>query len=162
MSEENWLEPKTCIKCGETKTRQDFPIMVKHSTVRAKLRSHCKDCDKALSKQRAELKKKYGTAPENHTCPICLRTEKELREKTEQKSLWALDHCHDTGEFRDWICHPCNRAMGGLGDDIETLKRAIKHLEKNKKPVDKSGSVGYNRALGIFFGIVNSVKGVVK
>ena len=130
--EEHWLEPKTCSKCGKDKLRKDFPVMVRHATVRPKLRAHCKECDKVLASQRRKLKQKYGDAPDNHVCPICLRNEQQLRKSTEQKSLWALDHDHQTGEFRNWICHPCNRGMGSLGDDVETLKRAIEHLEKNK------------------------------
>ena len=45
-------QEKRCIKCGETKNIEDYPIMVKHATVPPKRRAHCKDCDKKLAKQR--------------------------------------------------------------------------------------------------------------
>jgi hypothetical protein len=42
----------------------------------------------------------------------------------------ALDHCHETGKFRGWLCAACNTSIGKLGDNIEGLKRAIIYLEK--------------------------------
>ena len=123
---------KRCIKCNEVKSIEDYPIMVKHATVPPKRRAHCKECDKKLSKQRRDLKKTYGEVPEGYCCPVCLRDEQELREKTEQKSLWALDHDHETGAARGWLCHPCNRAIGTLGDDISNLARAILHLKRSE------------------------------
>jgi len=125
-------QEKRCIKCAEIKNIEDFPIMVKHATVRPKRRANCKECDKKLAKQRRDLKKTYGEVPEGYRCPVCLRGEAELREKTEQKSLWALDHDHDTGAARGWLCHPCNRAIGTLGDNISNLARAILHLKKTE------------------------------
>ena len=129
-----WRESqeKRCIKCDQIKNIEDYPIMVKHATVPPKRRAHCKECDKKLAKQRRELKKTYGEVPEGHYCPVCLRGEAELREKTEQKSLWALDHDHITGAGRGWLCHPCNRAIGALGDNIDNLARAILHLKKSE------------------------------
>jgi hypothetical protein len=43
-----------------------------------------------------------------------------------------LDHCHETGTFRGWLCGPCNRGIGQLGDNIAGLKAAIKYLERTE------------------------------
>lgn len=43
-----------------------------------------------------------------------------------------LDHCHATGKFRGWICGKCNRGLGGLGDTLEALTRAVNYLERAK------------------------------
>lgn len=43
----------------------------------------------------------------------------------------GVDHCHETGKVRQLLCHPCNSGMGLLGDNIETLQRAIAYLEKH-------------------------------
>ena len=43
-------------------------------------------------------------------------------------SAWVLDHNHITGDFRGFLCHRCNRSIGGFKDDVEILKRAIKWL----------------------------------
>lgn len=118
---------RKCSKCGHTYSQNDFPIMVKLKTSTV-YRSHCKQCDRKLNKERQKLKKIHGAAPPDHTCPICLRNERDLKEQTKLKSLWVIDHDHHNGEFRGWLCHSCNRGMGMLGDDIQRLERAIKYL----------------------------------
>jgi Recombination endonuclease VII len=47
------------------------------------------------------------------------------------KPVLVLDHCHATGEFRGWLCSPCNLSLGHLGDTIEGLQRAAKYLARN-------------------------------
>jgi Recombination endonuclease VII len=46
-----------------------------------------------------------------------------------KKSL-ALDHCHFTGVFRGWLCIRCNRAIGMLGDTLESVRKAVAYLER--------------------------------
>ena len=48
-----------------------------------------------------------------------------------KSGAWVIDHCHDTEAFRGWLCHTCNRCLGGFKDNVNILKRAIKYLEKN-------------------------------
>ena len=38
-----------------------------------------------------------------------------------------LDHCHDTGAFRGWVCSPCNTGVG-IMDNIERLEKRIAFL----------------------------------
>lgn len=38
------------------------------------------------------------------------------------------DHNHKTGEFRGWLCQPCNSGLGFFRDDISLLKKAIRYL----------------------------------
>ena len=42
---------------------------------------------------------------------------------------WVLDHDHETEDFRGWLCHSCNRALGGFNDDVPRMKRAIKYIK---------------------------------
>lgn len=42
----------------------------------------------------------------------------------------ALDHDHETGEFRGWLCVRCNTGIGALGDDIAGLLNGIEYLRK--------------------------------
>lgn len=81
------------------------------------------------------LRKKFGITTEqyeemvvkqNFTCLICKKHQSEL-----EKSL-SIDHCHKTGIIRGLLCNACNRGIGNLGDDLETLKNAVKYLEKFK------------------------------
>jgi hypothetical protein len=44
----------------------------------------------------------------------------------------AIDHDHMTGKIRGLLCQSCNIGIGGLKDDIELLKKALKYLEKHK------------------------------
>ena len=94
------------------------------------LRAECRACNNKLAKVRKILYEKYGKAPDNYTCPICLGTEEDVKGKGNTKNgSWVLDHCHETESFRGWLCHKCNRALGGFDDDIEMLLRAKKYLE---------------------------------
>ena len=44
-----------------------------------------------------------------------------------------LDHCHETNQFRGWICRNCNTGIGNLGDNVEGLENAIRYLKRNKE-----------------------------
>jgi len=53
-------------------------------------------------------------------CEICSSTE-EL----------CYDHDHDTMEFRGVLCRGCNRSLGQLGDNLESINKVVKYLKKN-------------------------------
>jgi transcription elongation factor Elf1 len=56
-------------------------------------------------------------------CPICgKRTIAGITSKV------VLDHDHETGEARAWICDSCNTGIGRFKDDVALLQRAIKFL----------------------------------
>lgn len=61
------------------------------------------------------------TRPVPDNCECCGRQS--------NRSL-ALDHCHQTGIFRGWLCHGCNTAIGRLGDSIAGLQCAIDYLKR--------------------------------
>jgi hypothetical protein len=42
----------------------------------------------------------------------------------------CLDHCHDTGAFRGWVCNSCNSGAG-IMDNVERLKKRIAFLERS-------------------------------
>ena len=97
------------------------------------LRAECRSCNNKLAKVRKALHLKHGKAPANYTCPICLGSEEDVKGKGNTKNgSWVLDHCHETESFRGWLCHKCNRALGGFDDNIDILKRAINYLKENK------------------------------
>jgi len=52
--------------------------------------------------------------------------------KTQPGRALSFDHCHDSGEFRGWLCVQCNVGIGALGDTEEGLMRAIAYLKKAK------------------------------
>jgi hypothetical protein len=120
---------KYCVKCDRL-----LPLTAFSPSSGANyLRPECKQCNNELNKIRAELKAIYGEAPEDYICPICLSDAEGVKGKGNTKNgSWVLDHCHDTGNFRGFLCHRCNRGLGGFDDSVATLKRAIKYLEKSK------------------------------
>ena len=46
------------------------------------------------------------------------------------RNFWVLDHNHETGEFRGWICNDCNNALGKFNDDPKVLRIAIRYLNE--------------------------------
>ncbi len=39
-----------------------------------------------------------------------------------------LDHDHETGEFRGWLCYSCNVGLGLLGDNAAAVFRVLAYL----------------------------------
>lgn len=42
----------------------------------------------------------------------------------------SLDHCHESGMFRGWLCGRCNTALGLLGDNLMGVRCALAYLER--------------------------------
>ena len=53
-------------------------------------------------------------------CAIC---------ETKKRRLY-VDHCHDTGLVRGLLCPACNTGIGLLGDNVETLLKAVSYLQE--------------------------------
>ena len=116
---------KRCSICGQTKCLTDFYVNRSKSQGRSTL---CKSCEK---KSQATLRRLHSEhkIPDDHTCPICLRTESELvSEGQKTKSPFRLDHNHGTGQFRGFLCDSCNTGLGKFKDDPDLLERAISYL----------------------------------
>ncbi len=124
---------KICSKCNEYLSFSSFSPASGGNY----LRSECKSCRYELDIIRKKLKQEYGIPEKGHICPICnLGEDKVLRSGISTTNTpWVLDHCHYTQTFRGWLCHKCNRALGGLDDDVEILKRAIIYLERHLRKV---------------------------
>jgi hypothetical protein len=91
------------------------------------------------------LKRRYGInsqeydsilADQNGCCPICLKHHTEFDKKL------SVDHIHDrvggvdynkgvSAAVRGLLCGPCNKALGGLGDSMDNLIRAIGYKMAN-------------------------------
>jgi recombination endonuclease VII len=61
------------------------------------------------------------TRPEPDICEVCDTPRK-------RKALCA-DHCHLTGEFRGWLCDPCNVILGLVNDSVPRLRGLATYLE---------------------------------
>lgn len=59
------------------------------------------------------------------TCDICHKPAED-----EKGRRLAIDHDHETGEFRGFLCGSCNTGMGLLSDDPARLRAAADYLER--------------------------------
>jgi hypothetical protein len=143
------IETYTCRKCKKAKpiTRENFEIRTILRNDTGILSTMCLSCQKDYNAERRE-RIKYNTLPypsDDYKCPICTRTLEEINNLTvvvdrdtykpasrKFEKRWVLDHDHDTGKVRGWICSPCNVTLGAFGDNTINLKRAIKYLEESE------------------------------
>ena len=116
---------KICKICGG---RKGLGAFSGHKMYKDRLDSRCKECVRAQAKVRRELKKVAPEKPES--CECC--------GKESHKSL-VLDHCHETNQFRGWICEACNTGIGKLGDDFTGVWLAAMYLSRfNQEVLDKT------------------------
>ncbi len=55
--------------------------------------------------------------------PACMKPEIECNTRLH------MDHDHETGEFRGWLCSDCNKGIGSFKDDVNLLAGAAEYLE---------------------------------
>jgi Recombination endonuclease VII len=144
---------KKCPSCKEVKALENYSI-VKSGIRKGHPVGACKVCRTAVHKARvrkdptiyeriewpSKLKKLYGITPEtyyklleqqNGCCAICgtnnpwNKTYKKIK-----KSKFSVDHCHTTGKVRGLLCTKCNRALGLVNDNIETVFRMAGYLKQ--------------------------------
>lgn len=113
----------TCTRCKETKpaTSEWFPL---HNKKKNGLDSWCRACRSEYRKARRVPSgvvdiDKAQLARQVTECVICGDT---------QDQQLAIDHNHDTGEFRGILCTSCNSVLGLAGDNPEILDRASDYL----------------------------------
>lgn len=137
---------KKCTRCYQTKSLDHFTVR-KSGARKGHPMSYCKECRVKREKQRYNnqtyervyrpyiLKSKYGITVDDYKemleqqggkCAICGTDDGKSAKNTK---TFSVDHCHDTGRVRGLLCNNCNRGIGLLGDNPETLNRAINYLE---------------------------------
>lgn len=68
---------------------------------------------------------------QNGKCAICGNEESASHGLTGTRFSLSIDHDHTTGQVWGLLCQKCNRAIGLLGDDADTLIKAAKYLRKD-------------------------------
>ena len=115
-----WKGQHSCVDCSKWKQKNYW----NSRTPQKRLEQH--------------LKYKYGISPEvflkawddqRGNCAICKDTLPDLMTYENRRRGYAIDHNHDTGEFRGILCTECNTLLGMSGDSPEILKEAIRYLE---------------------------------
>ena len=86
---------------------------------------YCKLCKKVYTDALYRLHKENTKPVDQIFCDCC-----NIKVKGEK---FMLDHCHETNQFRGWVCRNCNTGIGNLGDNVEGLENAIRYLKRNKE-----------------------------
>lgn len=146
-----------CSKCGECKLEDEF--IPARGTGKVSRKRRCLECVRSTAKQwyannpdrwketrdpakhRANSKKhwekrglylRYGITQEQldcqttiqaNACAICNQTQTKLH----------IDHDHNSGKVRGLLCGNCNRALGLMYDNVESLEAAIDYLKVGGK-----------------------------
>ncbi|MGW6458644.1 endonuclease VII domain-containing protein [Streptomyces sp. NPDC055078] len=116
---------RRCPQCCEVKPHSEWE---RNKTSRDGWASYCKVCRAARNRE-SYFRRKYGITEADRDemissqmgiCCICLAA-----------PAAHVDHCHETGKVRGVLCFNCNSAIGKLGDDPDTVRRAAAYLEGN-------------------------------
>ena len=84
------------------------------------------------------LKYKYGVTHQEFLnawdsqkgcCAICDVELPDLMTYENRRRKYAIDHNHETGDFRGILCLNCNSLLGMAKDSVDVLAKAISYLE---------------------------------
>lgn len=147
-------QEKTCRQCDRTLPMTAFGLR-SSSQGATKWRSACRECTAADARMRAKNTKRdrskerlaapyvrlRGYAkqlgipwaevveryPLDNRCEVCGRTPEEANPGGRYVRL-TLDHCHETGQLRGFLCSTCNTGLGQFGDSPERMRAALNYL----------------------------------
>lgn len=125
---------KICITCRQDLPLSQYRYTAKLASGKFNPRSECKHCKAKKDREVRQLTKNHPppTSPD-YQCPCCGQTQAEIKStgRYPDRRVWCLDHNHATGEFRGWICNPCNQIAGISRDNTKLLQSIIQYIEQN-------------------------------
>lgn len=130
------ITQKVCSKCEVSKTLNEYGGNTSGCDAFDRdgyrlRRPECKVCNKKISigkNDAMKVAKQTGIpykAPEGTKCALCCKIAK-------RGDALVFDHDHITNSFRGYLHNSCNRSLGVLGDDVESLLLAVNYLNKKK------------------------------
>ena len=149
------IEMRTCKKCGEKKELQQFP-RVRGRNGKLYHYNGCKECTNKMQqlwrKNNSERTRfmqalvASRSLARRHSYKPCNATAEELKAaftgfchnpgcripEVECTRKLHIDHNHETGEFRGWLCQQCNQALGFLRDSVEMVCGLNTYLERSQ------------------------------
>ena len=178
------MKEKTCTKCGETKSIEEFYLNNRKARKGRKKRrersAQCKTCESKRGCDWAEENKARHSAngrewrrgnpersgeiskrwcesnrfaralhstyyyAEKHGYAPCLATVREVEtaftgkcfacglSEGENGKRLCLDHSHQDGRFRGFLCGNCNTALGLLGDSEVGITQLLAYVQEDK------------------------------
>jgi|TARA_B110000196_G_scaffold300539_1_gene293997 hypothetical protein len=121
---------KICNECRERKTMESFSINQYGKNNRILRRPVCIECYSKKKKISPKERREYEILHprpqigKSWKCPVC-----QVDKVREFKNDICLDHNHENGEIRGYLCGSCNASIGKFHEKIESLERAIKWLK---------------------------------
>lgn len=143
---------KRCSKCRAVKPASAFGVESRRPDGR---RCFCKECgnrdSRAYRESSAYLRRKAEGVYHGWNRRCKLRSRYRIDEALYQRMFqnqggccaicssaepggrwgrFAVDHDHATGKVRGLLCHPCNTALGLLGDTTGAVRKVLAYLER--------------------------------
>jgi hypothetical protein len=127
---------QACIKCKVV-----FPYTLEHFALNTStntnskviyLRTDCRDCNKKMNQGKRKAEKLAGNPKPPLLGACCDRCgcDPGPKKKDPTGANLVFDHCHETLIHRGWLCGNCNRSMGMLGDDVESMLISAIYIAK--------------------------------
>ena len=117
-----WKSQYSCIPCTKEKQKNRWSSR----TPKKRLEQHLKyKYGVTVSKLEEILKE------QNNNCAICKSELPDLLVYENRQRGYAIDHNHDSGEFRGVLCLTCNTLLGMAKDNKDILLSAVDYLEVN-------------------------------
>lgn len=115
-----------CEPCGLVRLRAT------RQAAKSRWRKNNPEKDRAHT-DRSRFIYKYGVTPE--FAQSVLEQQRGICAMRDcQKPAIRVDHCHETGVFRGWLCHGCNVRLSGI-EDTAFLAAAIEYLDQRREGV---------------------------
>ncbi len=141
----------TCRICGEEKSLFDFKMYQNQTTP-----NMCKSChNKKEAERRAKRTptdieehyqkirarryqlKKFGITLEQYECQLSLQQGgcAICKQPCSTDRALAVDHNHQTNQFRALLCYRCNTVLGLINEDEDILIDMIEYIKKYTEKV---------------------------
>ena len=140
---------KHCWACDTTKPVEQF---ARNKSKNDGLATECKQCVSRISKDRYKdnptkkknerLRRAFDITYDEYkvmldeqggVCAICKQPEMSM--SYGKVKYLAIDHDHTTGEIRGLLCNNCNRCLGLLKDNIDTMYAMVEYIKQNKSKI---------------------------
>jgi len=116
-----------CTACEKLKPIQEF---YKRKEVRHNRRTHCKECSSLFERRRHIRRKCVGLKiPDPEIKRIAELKEIACKICGDIVEKFHIDHCHESGKFRDLLCSNCNSGLGLFHDNPNSLRKAAEYIE---------------------------------
>lgn len=90
-------------------------------------------------KNEAYLKARWGFGRQEYESRLAAQSGCAICEEASPAN-WHLDHCHSTGQVREFLCGNCNRGLGQFRDDVVIMQKAIDYLLKHRALVKENAT----------------------